>query len=358
MSLINDCELLTLDNADKWNRYLRSLPVEQQDVYFTPEYYRLYEELGDGVAKCFVYKRNNEIALYPFLINSVNDLGYELPNNYYDIQGAYGYNGVASSNQESDFIDQFNSAFESYCRDQNIIAEFTRFHPLINNSKFSENHLFTSFDRKTVYIDLNDKYEILYKTFQTTTRKQIRRAVDRHHIEVRVIENDASIIDEFLHIYFEAMNRLKADPYLFFTRNYFKSLLKEVNSVCFFAIYEKKPISAIIAIYDSYYMHGYLGGTLSDFLHLSPFSLLYAEMIKYGQKKSCRFLHVGGGATKKPDDPVFKYKTNFSDLTGNFFIGKKVYQKSVYEYIVEQWEKSHPEKIDSHSNVLLKYRSQ
>jgi hypothetical protein len=46
-------------------------------------------------AKCFVYQKGSNITLYPFLINSVNALGYNLDKEYFDIQGAYGYNGVS-----------------------------------------------------------------------------------------------------------------------------------------------------------------------------------------------------------------------------------------------------------------------
>lgn len=54
------------------------LPMGQQDVYFTPEYYALYEQNGDGRTCCFVFEKDGEVVLYPFLMNSVNALGYNL----------------------------------------------------------------------------------------------------------------------------------------------------------------------------------------------------------------------------------------------------------------------------------------
>ena len=116
--------ILDLSNSSEWNNYLNRLPIEQQDVYYTPEYYSLYQNNGDGIAYCFVFEKGNDIALYPFLMNSVNDLGYKLAKPYFDIQGAYGYNGVVSSSFEKIFIDGFYQEFNSYCEQQNIIAEF------------------------------------------------------------------------------------------------------------------------------------------------------------------------------------------------------------------------------------------
>ena len=152
MNLMN-CNVLTLSDKDKWNKYLHKLPINQQDIYFTSEYYELYERNGDGKALCFVFEQDEEIALYPFLINSVNELGYDLDAEYYDIQGAYGYNGVVTSSYKTNFREVFYQEFESYCNDNNIIAEFTRFHPLLGNYKFSETDLNIVFDRKTIFLD-------------------------------------------------------------------------------------------------------------------------------------------------------------------------------------------------------------
>lgn len=96
-------KILTLDDSLEWSRLLSQFPSERKDVYFTPEYYFLYEAYGDGVATCFVFEKEGEIALYPFLINPITTLGYKLDKEYYDIQGAYGYNGIITSSEDADF---------------------------------------------------------------------------------------------------------------------------------------------------------------------------------------------------------------------------------------------------------------
>ncbi len=70
--------ILTLDDKDRWNEYLQALPLNQQDIYYTPEYYALYQNLGDGQAKCFYFEKDGNLAMYPFLVNSVNNLGFDL----------------------------------------------------------------------------------------------------------------------------------------------------------------------------------------------------------------------------------------------------------------------------------------
>ncbi len=94
---MNKILLLNVKESGKWSEYLNRLPKENQDVYYIPEYYKIYENNGDGTTQCFVYDDGFNFALYPFLLNRINDLGYKLDKPYYDIRGAYGYNGVLSS---------------------------------------------------------------------------------------------------------------------------------------------------------------------------------------------------------------------------------------------------------------------
>lgn len=349
-------EVLDSYDSEKWKKYLKKFPSSQTDVYYTPDYYKLYELLGDGLAQCFAFEFNNDIALYPFLKNEINALGFNLDKRYFDIQGAYGYNGVLASTYERQFVDKFYQEFKKYCKKENIVAEFTRFHPLINNKSFSEGHLQIVHDRKTIYIDLKDNYENIFKKFQTTTRKQIKRAINRYHMEVRVFENDIDQLEIFTDIYHETMERVQSVPYLYFNKDYFKSLFEKTENVCFVAYYGSKPIASIIAFYNQYYIHGHLGGALSEYLYMSPTSLLYSEMIKFGQSKGCRFFHIGGGATSNNNDPLLQFKLNFSNSTLDFYIGKKIHNENIYKEVTKQWYNKFPEKAEKYGHMILKYR--
>ena len=48
--------ILTLENAAKWRSILDSFDDNIRDIYYSPEYYELYEQMGDGKAHCFVFK--------------------------------------------------------------------------------------------------------------------------------------------------------------------------------------------------------------------------------------------------------------------------------------------------------------
>ena len=80
--------ILTLNERIEWSTCLAKLPLDRQDIYDTPDFYDLCERNGDGKALCFVFEQDGDVAMYPFLLNSVNELGYDLYNQDYDLQGA------------------------------------------------------------------------------------------------------------------------------------------------------------------------------------------------------------------------------------------------------------------------------
>lgn len=349
-------KFLTTKDHFLWSDYLSKLTMEQQDVYFTPEYYKLYEDNGDGKAMCFVFEKDGELALYPFLISRINDLGYDLDKDYYDIQSAYGYSGVVSSSYEDKFRASFFKEFVSFCKDRNIVTEFTRFHPLLKNHAFSEKYLNVSFDRKTIYIDLTNGFDTIYNHFKRSTKKQINRAKKRIGIDIEVYKGQPDVVDLFYPIYKDTMDRVKSTDYLYFNKKYFESLFCSERTYCLIALKEGNPISGRIVIHWGLYLHGHLSGTLSDYLKISPFGLIMAESVKLGKKLGCHFFHFGGGATKSPEDSVYKYKRNFSDLTASFFIGFKVYDSIVYGRLINQWKAKYSSKVAQYGNRLQCYR--
>jgi hypothetical protein len=348
--------ILRLSDSKDWKKLLSSLPVQKQDIYYSPEYYSLYEKYGDGKAMCFAFESNGEVALYPFLINSVNGLNYELNEEYYDIQGAYGYNGVISSCDTPAFIKSYYAQFEHFCEENRIIAEFTRFHPLLNNHVFSSGYMDLIHDRDTVFIDLSLSEEDIFSGFQKTTKKQIRRCTNRYGIQVLKKEKDISYLDDLIRIYKETMERVSSARYLRFNASYFKNLLLMKGTIQYIAQLGNKPIAIITSIMKGNYMHGHLGGASTEHLHLSSYSLLYWEMIRTAKKRGQRFLNLGGGATTEPQDRLIEYKKHFSKRLSPFYIGKKIHSPLIYKEITKQWENNFPDSYNKHQNKLLGYR--
>ncbi len=349
-------KILTLNESKEWLEALHNLPQNQQDVYYTPNYYSLYEAYGDGVASCFVYEKDGELAIYPFLKSSINSIGYKLNDEYFDCQGAYGYNGIVSSSTEKSFITNFHDCFKEYCIKNNIVADFTRFHPLLKNENLASKQTKVVFDRKTVYIDLSNEIDEIISNIQHGTLRQIKRAKNRYNIITKIYTNPVEQLDVVFDIYTQTMKKVKASSYLFFNKEYFSNLLSMHNSVLFVAYFENNPIAFISSFYSKEYFHGHLSSSVAMHLHKSPNSFLYYEMICYAKEIGCKYLHFGGGDSTQPDNALLKFKTNFSKELSDFYFGKTIFNQTIYNEIVEQWKTKYPQSFEKNHMKVLGYR--
>jgi Acetyltransferase (GNAT) domain len=349
--------VLNIKEKKEWNKCLKSLEKERQDIYYSPEYYSLYEKYGDGEANCFVFKDKSDIAIYPFLKNPIKKYGLCVKENYYDIQGAYGYNGVVSSSVNQTFIDDFYFHFNKYCSDENIIAEFTRFHPLLKNHLFSDRYIDVIKNRKVVYINLEEEFNEILANYKKSTRQEQKWGRERYKFELQVFEQDTSALNDFMYIYNQSMQRVDAINYMRFNKEYFCSLIKDTNTALFFILYKGKRIATGIVLIHKNYLSGHLGGTLNDFLSFSPNSYLYSEMIKFGKKRGCKYFFLGGGTSEDINDSLLKYKLNFSKKSSWFFIGKRIHNKIAYTNLQKEWESSNPSNYKLYNKQILGYHN-
>lgn len=352
-------KILTLNDSEEWNNLLAKLPTEQQDIYYTPEYYSLYENYGDGKAMCFVFEKDGGIALYPFLINSVNALGYDLDKEYYDIQGAYGYNGVLIDSNEPSFIDDFYKKLDTYCEENNIIAEFSRFHPLIENQKYAQNYMQVLFDRETIVVDLTKGYdEIWLKEYSSKNRNKIRKAQKTGHSSRIIAKPSRQEIEQFISIYYSNMKMAGAEEYYYFNNDFFYNIFTQLKKHVLLINIEDnngQVVCSTIFFHYGEFFHYHLSGRTAN-ADNSVNNFLLDEAVKYSQSLGAKTFHLGGGRSSDSDDSLLKFKSNFSNKRFSFYIGKKIHNPDIYNKVISNWEMKYPEKTEKYKNYLLKYR--
>lgn len=351
---MSNYRLLSLADSEEWSNYIKKLPIEQQDVYFTPEYYGLYEANGDGEARCFVFEHGGDLALFPFLINKISVLGYDLEGEYYDIQGAYGYNGVVSSSYTEEFKKLFHECFSGLASEKKIVCQFLRFHPLLKNEEFHRGYGEVIFDRKTVAIRTSDAdWE---QDFDRQVMKKLRRSI-REGVEIRYAVSESDF-DSFNRIYGETMDFLDADDFYYFSDEYF-SKMKELNGDIFRLIVAEQAGEVIGGMWMmnwGIYAHNHLSAA-----NVASRNTGVNVAVQYGVmmdaiKHKRTFLHLGGGRTQAKDDSLLRFKQNFSKSSHEFYIGKVISNPIVYASIVKQWEAKYPESFEKYSGLFQGYR--
>jgi hypothetical protein len=347
--------LLGQNETEKWNKYLMKLSSHQQDIYFTHKYYRLFEELGDGIAQCFVFEKDMHVVLYPFLINSVNKLGYDLDKEYFDIQGVYGYNGVLTNCDSPAFLDSFFACFDDYCQQHCIIAEFLRINPLLQNPLFCRTNFELIYDRNNINVNLLNE-NIFETEYEYSTRKNIRKAIKSGLTFKYVLGNEISSDDlnSFCKIYDHTMKRNNADDYYYFDTKFFNNISTQLSKKALFVfdLFNDQVISCELVLLGNRIAYSFLGGTLNDYYQYRPNDFLKHETITLLKNMGFHNFLLGGGS-----DGVFKYKKSFSkNGVIPFYIGKKIHNTRIYNEVINQWEIKYPEKIESYKKIVLKYR--
>lgn len=335
-----------LHTTDKeWDNYLQKLPSSKQDVYYTSAYYRTCEENGDGLAEMFIYEVGENLIIYPYLINEIK--GYPLDMKYYDIETCYGYGGpIGNSNDDNIYI-KFREVFKAYCKEKNIVCEFIRFHPLINNAMIKWQDIEVVHNRSTVTVDLTKSEEEIWKQeISSKNRNMIRKAI-KNNLCVEVASNRETFID----IYKQTMSKVRAVDYYFFSDAYYDEIYKvphvQLNI-------KKEDIIIASAIFMQYkeYLHYHLSGSRQEYLRYAPNSLLLWEAIKYGKQQGMKAFHLGGGLSDSLQDPLFKFKKEFSNNLTSFYIGKCILNKKVYNKLITEWERHHSQS----SRLFLQYK--
>jgi hypothetical protein len=335
------------------------IPTVFKDVFLLEEYYKLSEINGEGSFHFFTFSDNGRHAVYPFLKNEILGFKSLFNERYYDIQSAYGYGGVITNSYEDDFIKLFFENFEFYCSQNNIVAEFIRFNPLLGNSNFSSSKMHQYEDRNTIVIDLSLGYdEIFNSSYTSKTRNVIRKARKNGHIFDICSHPDHGQIKKFYEIYSGTMRRVEAEDFYLFSLNYFIEffrLLKDSVFLAFVYNHEGEIICSSIFLRYSNFFHYHLSGRVQNSDN-SVNNFMIDEAVKFGVSLGAKEFHLGGGLTNDKSDRLFKFKASFSKEMRVFKFGTRVYDKHLYEQLISEWTEKNPEKVRKYRNYLLKYR--
>jgi hypothetical protein len=334
-----------------WDSYLSVFPEEFYDTYFEEKYVKLYEsEVQEAV--CYVYSENGKILLFPFLKRTFLHNGIS----YFDFETPYGYGGPICNVKDEEFIVRSLNSFQTYCNTNNFIAGFVRFHPLLNNYTGFSSIGQLLFDRHTIAIDLSlTTDEIWMEEFDTKSRNRVNKA---NNIKLEfIVDKEYRYLDEFVRIYDSTMQKVGADSFFYFTDNYYTSFRDNIsNSFLGLVALNGVIISAGIFFYSKEYGHYHLSGSDKNYLCLNPNDFMIFESLKVMKSLGIKDYHLGGGYNSDEQNSLYQFKKKFSKRTFDFYIGKLIFNREVYDALCTEWSDNNPDKQALYKNHLLKYR--
>ncbi|HNQ61391.1 MAG TPA: GNAT family N-acetyltransferase [Bacteroidia bacterium] len=349
-------EVLNSTHQERWNEAFASLPHELRDINFTYFYNRLYELNGEGELQLFLYREDSELFYYPFLLREIkHEISAEI---YRDIETVYGYSGPISGSTDPSFVERATMAFKAYCKQKNVVCEFIRFHPILKN------HSMNSVDpllkivplRDYVYVDLKNDDEVIWNEYSSQNRNKIRKA-EKSGVRVIAGYNERAY-KEFVKMYLENMHQVNAAPMYFFSDIFFSELAKLVQAEGVFleAKHEGGSVGAAVFLGGISIGHYFLAAASGEGKKIAAGNLLLHHGVMWAKQNGLKKLHLGGGVSADPNDPLLVFKKNFSGHMEKFYIGKRVHNNEAYQALVSDWDTRFPEVAGKYKNILQRYR--
>lgn len=289
--------------------FFKTLPSSLRYPSFHPDYLASdASRVPNAVASFFIYQEGLDTFYFPFLL-----IPHEEKKDSFVVESAYGYGGPLLTNEKKDFIQRSYGNFRSWCREKNIVREFIRFHPLLENWKHYDGPTFLN--RETVWIDLTREFQ-----YEQRVRTAIKKA--EKHLTVQ-IDTRGESYDLFREVYLEGMKLIGAQEFYLFKKEYFDRLKKWEDVFSLFAYYEGKCVAASLFLRSEKEMEYHLSACLEVGRKFSASNLLIHRAAELGRNEGLSYLHLGGGNTTESDNKLLFFKSGFSPLRSSFYIGKK-----------------------------------
>lgn len=342
-------EVVALEENEKWDGIVKTF--SKYDIYWLSGYVKAFELHGDGIPLLFYYKSDSVRGINVVMKRDISDcLNFHnvIPRNqFFDLSSPYGYGGWLI---EGDDPDKLFKKYELWCRNNNIICEFVRFHPVIENHLYCESQYEVVPLGNTIAMDLSTR-ENIWTNLISKNRNMIRKA-KKNGVKVYNGRNPM-LFGEFQKIYNMTMDKDNAESYYYFKNEFYSSILNDLpyNTQIFYAEYEGKIIAAAIMLAANGKMNYHLSGSLKEFSSLAATNLILYEAANWGTENGYRTLYLGGGVGSG-EDSLYKFKKAFyrKDDDKRFYIGKKIFNQNKYAELVQT-------RGNVDSNFFPKYRA-
>ena len=317
---------LTLQQPGEWMHALES--CAPYDFYHLPQYHAMAEQAGEGAPRLFVYTEGPHTIALPLLLRNVDGTDWR------DATSVYGYPGPLASSDAipATVVENFQAAMLDRLRSDRVVTVFSRLHPLLAQRPLLEG-LGSFHTSETVSIDLTlprDEQRARYRRSFKEAINRLRRA------GLTVVHDTAGMyFPDFVRIYTETMRRVNAADRYFFPPSYFESLRTALGSrmALFMCLQDGVPVCGGLFVACNGILQYHLGGTLDAALALAPMKLVMDEVRLWGNQQGLRVMHLGGGTTADPEDPLLYFKRGFSDRRHQFAAWRWVVAPDVYRVL-------------------------
>ena len=301
------------------------------DIYYQPEFLACDARMQGGEWELAVCTDGTDSWVYPYIV-------LPIPNSdYFDLSSPYGYAGPVTTNGL--IFDAAEQLFLEHITERaNIVTEFVRYHYKYNETQFFGTKIANLLNRRVVVLPTNDTEYIWMNEFSGTNRNLVRK-LEKEGYEWQISTFCKEDIAQFCEAYRANMVHSGATDFYFFEESFFSDLIEQLGDNLQFAKVEKDGIIYASALFfvSGKIVTYYLSARNLEFPKVPASNLLLSKMAFWAAENGMELLNFGGGLSLDENDYLFKFKSNFSKQTRDFYIGKRVHQPVVYTELQQQY---------------------
>lgn len=340
-------EVLSADGSEgaRWASLVQGLEPGQRDIHFIPEYGKIYSKTYGFEPLLALYGDGSSYIMQPFVKRPLNNLPFlreqGISKPYYDIANPYGYGGVVcytdSQVKTEALFRGFNKSFIAYCMDEGIASEFTSMHPLLGNHALllDAGEIIPVKQKEVVFIDLSLDAADLWKGIHNRRVRCIKKAI-KNGVRTEKVEPTRANLDTLNRLYYQTMGRHNAADRWIFPEDYFSNcfeMLGPQRVSLFFAYVGNEVAVATILMHDFEIAYYHFSGSDTNFYEFCPSDLLMYETALWAKRQGYKYFHLGGGVSSEQDDPLFIFKSGFSDSRASLYAYNRVLNEQSYEQL-------------------------
>lgn len=342
---------ISIADIEAWDAVVKQF--KYYEPFYLHGYVKAFAEHSNGEPVLLVYEDGDVKAATVVVKRDIYDIEgfaqYIPPKTYYDLSTPYGYGGFIC---DTSITDQIQEEYNRYCLQQGYICEFVRFNLFSDYVRHYDGN--TRSNMLNIVCDLSGSWEDVFARYQGKTRQKVRK-VQKSGWTVRV-GNTEEDIKSFLPIYYDTMDRNRAQNIYYFKHEFFETLKTLDGKVQYFFAEKDGQIGAVnVLIAGAQSTYCFLSSTARQFLNESPNYLLMSEMIAWSHAQGFKHFVIGGGYGG--NDELLRFKKGFApEGTYDFYIGSKIFNQEVYDALV-QIRKESKESFDETSAYFPLYRA-
>lgn len=321
-------KLFTIEDKE-WDNIVAYF--KEADIYYYRSYVRAFQIHGDGDPSLIYYKSGNVQAINVAMKREIILDGLE--EKLYDLSTPYGYGGLLFDKKiEQNDMEKFNREYVEFCKENKIVSEFVRFHPVNKNSLDCKKIYDVINLGKTVTMDLSSE-EFIWSNIHSKNRNMIRKA-QKNGIEI-FCGRSPELFEKFRLMYNKTMEKDNAADYYYFSPEFYKSILNDLknSALIFYAEQEGKIIAMSIILYSKGQLHYHLSASDIEYRNLAPTNLLLFDVAIWGSVNGYKTFHLGGGVGSHEDN-LYKFKKSFyKGEDTQFSIGRKIFDAEKYKML-------------------------